>query len=353
MGNVCRGLDVEVLYDWNTGHDLYWGQVGHYTIGAKACELVGGTRLRSFFLANRENVSFDLDAIVKGNYQTPNGTIFYPLADVPDLVWKKRQKNGPGRPHEGPNHFADMDEVHPQTKQTLLDLYRADHESVDPKKWIAFYRDLGKTPSDMGLLPFRVAQLYRGMVESLAPGGRGVPAALCAAGTMAHYVGDACQPLHVSRLHHGRTEAEADVHSDFETKMVGAKRAAIVTGLATKLRRAKPMRQIRGHHDAAFATVALMERTFRRIPPEHLCDVWDQTKGRSDEMWAELGKKTIECMADGSRVLAMLWTSAWAEAGARAPAARAVDRDDLRTLYSERTFVPSLYLTELSAGGIW
>ena len=27
---------------------------------------------------------------------------------------------------------------------------------------------------------------------------------LCAAGCLAHYVGDACQPLHISRLHHGQ-----------------------------------------------------------------------------------------------------------------------------------------------------
>jgi hypothetical protein len=39
LSNVCRTLDVELVRDWNLGHDQYWGAVGHYTIGAKACEL--------------------------------------------------------------------------------------------------------------------------------------------------------------------------------------------------------------------------------------------------------------------------------------------------------------------------
>jgi hypothetical protein len=347
LSNVCRALDVEVVYDWNTGQDLYWGQVGHYTIGAKACELVEGKTLRAFFLANRTNISFDLGAIADGAYQTPNGTIFYPLADVPDLVWK--QRGGPGRPHEGPNHFADMDEADPATQHTLLGLFHDDPTSVTPHTWIDFYEAVGKTPHEMGLLPFRVAQLYTAAVASLSGRTPDVDAALCALGAMAHYVGDACQPLHVSQFHHGRSAAEANVHSDFETKMVGANRKAIIDGLATKLRRARPLTRVKGQAKVAQATVALMDRTFKRIPPEHLCDVWVQTGGHSDQMWAALGTPTIECMADGCRTLAMLWSSAFAEAGARAPAATAADRTKLRNLYSDHAFVPSQYLTERAA----
>lgn len=349
--NVCRALDVEVVYDWNTGHDLYWGQVGHYTIGAKACELVQGVKLRNFFLANQQRISFDLAAIQAGHYDTPKGTIFYPLADVPDLVWK--QRGGPGRAHEGPNHFADMDEPDPKTGDTLLRLYHADHSSVDPQRWLAFYRALGHTPRDMGLLPFRVAQLYDAIVAALGPGGQGVEAALCAAGALAHYVGDACQPLHVSRFHHGRTPQEEGVHSDYETKMVGANRAAIISGLERRLRSVRPKTRIKGHRAAAQATVALMDRTFKRIPPEHLCDVWVSSHGASAELWSALGTQTVESMADGARTLAMLWSSAWAEAGASAPAARAADRDHLAELYTNRAFVPSQYLTEYAASVKW
>jgi len=347
LSNVCRALDVEVVYDWNTGQDLYWGQVGHYTIGAKACDLVRGAALRAFFRANQRNISFDLEAIAKGDYKTGKDTIYYPLADVPDLVWK--QRGGPGRSHEGPNHFADMDQPAPGSNDTLLGLYRHDPSTVTPERWLAFYRALGNTPHEMGLLPFRVAQLYQEAVKRLRA--KDVDAALCALGTMAHYVGDACQPLHVSRFHHGRTPEEADVHSDFETKMVGANRKAIIDGLASRLRRARPRKQVQGGSAVAEATVALMNRTFKRIPPEHLCDVWVQTGGASDQMWAALGAETIDCIADGCRTLAMIWSSAWTEANATAPPATALDRTKLRDLYVDHDFVPSRYLTELAAGG--
>ena len=53
----------------------------------------------------------------------------------------------------------------------------------------------------MGLLPFRVWQLYDAMVDALDEGSK--DKFLCAAGTLAHYIGDSCQPLHISYLHHG------------------------------------------------------------------------------------------------------------------------------------------------------
>jgi hypothetical protein len=200
-------------------------------------------------------------------------------------------------------------------------------------------------------VPFRVAQLYRVMVDALAAGNS--DEALVAGGLMAHYVGDACQPLHVSRFHHGRTPQEEGVHSDYETKMVGANRAAIISGLERRLRSVRPKARIKGHRAAAQATVALMDRTFKRIPPEHLCDVWVSSHGASAELWSALGTQTVEGMADGARTLAMLWSSAWAEAGASAPAARAADRDHLAALYTNRAFVPSQYLTEYAASVKW
>ena len=112
----AAALDVEIVTDWNTGHDRYWGEVGHYTIGARACDLVRTGKLRDFFVANRTNISFDLDAIKSDDYHTPDGTLFYPLADVPDRSGRRR---GIARPHEGPNHFADMDKTQTATHYSL------------------------------------------------------------------------------------------------------------------------------------------------------------------------------------------------------------------------------------------
>ena len=63
-----------------------------------------------------------------------------------------------------------------------------------------------------GLLPFRVWQIFDEMVR-FAKAGK-VPEFVCAAGVMTHYLGDACQPLHISYLHDGDPErpTENTVH---------------------------------------------------------------------------------------------------------------------------------------------
>src|SRR6185369_3161796 len=54
---------------------------------------------------------------------------------------------------------------------------------------------------DEGALPFRVWQLWEAMVDYL--GKEDVLRFVAAAGVLAHYVGDASQPLHCSYMHHG------------------------------------------------------------------------------------------------------------------------------------------------------
>jgi hypothetical protein len=342
--SVCRALDVEVVYDWKAEHELYWGQVGHYTIGAVACGLVAQKKLRAFFLANRDNISFELADIEAGKFHSPEGTLFYPLADVPDLVWK--MPHGHVRAHEKPNHFADMDDE--ADGKTLLSLYREDPANVTPERWLDFYLSLHNTPSNMGLLPFRVAQLYEVILIALRDrSGDSVARALCAAGTMAHYVGDACQPLHVSKFFDGRDASEKGVHEAYETKMVGDKSTEIIAGLAGALASAKPLKQISGRDSVAHAVVGLMDEAFKHLPPEHIFEAFKQTGGDADGMWTAVGQPTIDCMAAGARTLAMIWSSAWAEAGASMPPPSAVDQGALRALYEDPSFAPSLYLPEL------
>jgi hypothetical protein len=307
--------------------------------------------LRRFFVANRNRISFELADIISGAYELHGSDVFYPLADVPDKVWK-----GPGHPpgwraHEGPNHFADMDDpLGGDPAETLLARFARDHASLTPQAWIEFYKATHQTPKNMGLLPFRVAQLYTVVLAGLRAGDS--DAALAAAGVMAHYVGDACQPLHVSRFHDGRTPAEEGVHSAYETRMVAAHRAQIIAGLdhAIPAHRAPP--RVSGHRAVAIAVVSLMQRCIERLPPERICDTYAHSSA-GDDLWAALGEATVECMADGCRTLAMIWSSAWAEAGAPAPPAEPADRGRLKQLYDDHTFAPSLFLPELAATLAW
>lgn len=349
LSTACRALDVEPVDSWNADHELYWGEVGHYTIGARACDLVQPAKLRAYFVANRTRVSFDLAELAAGHYKTGTADVFHPLADVPDTVWKAR-KRGWLRAKEGPNHFADMDDpASDADPTTLMSLYEKDPSSVAPAIWNDFYVAKSVAEKNRGLLPFRVAQLYRIAVQALTD--KDVTTALAACGVMAHYVGDACQPLHASRWHDGRTPAEKGVHSDYETAMVTDERAAIATGLDAALATATPLDAITGHHAAAIAVVDLMRRTIDRLPPETLIDDWvtakhDPTRSTSDALWELVGKPTIDCLADGCNTLAMLWSSAWKEAGARPPAANPADIDDLTRLYLDPTFAPSTYLPD-------
>ncbi|WP_132423133.1 S1/P1 Nuclease [Pseudonocardia endophytica] len=349
LSTACRALDVEPVTSGDGTSELYWGEVGHYTIGALACDLVQPAALKKYFVANRTRISFDLATLAAGGYKTGDADVFHPLADVPDTVWKRRKK-GWIRPKESPNHFADMDDpVSDTDPTTLMSMFDKDPATVDPSTWDAFYTEKSVAVNHRGLLPFRVAQLYRIVVDALADGD--TPRALAAAGVMAHYVGDACQPLHTSRWHDGRDESEKGVHSDYETAMVSDEQAALATGLEDALKGARPMDTVTGHREAALAVVELMARTIRTLPPEKLLDAWvttdrDDIRGHSTELWALVGEPTIACIADGCRTLAMLWSSAWKEAGAKAPAAKAVDPDVLEKLYMDPEFAPSVYLPD-------
>jgi hypothetical protein len=42
ISTICRELDVRLMRDWGTGHDEYWGKIGHFSIGWKACDEVSG-----------------------------------------------------------------------------------------------------------------------------------------------------------------------------------------------------------------------------------------------------------------------------------------------------------------------
>src|SRR5262249_24000053 len=147
---------------------------------------------------------------LKGDFTGMGSDAFVPMADVPDFFWKPRNaKQGHSRRFEGPNHFADMDQPDPHGN-TLLSLTTAD-ANLDPDKWQALYNtgeDLLSgdpiTPEHRGLLPFRVWQPFDAMVDFARKGQ--ASKFVCAAGVLTHYVGDACQPLHISYLHDGDPE---------------------------------------------------------------------------------------------------------------------------------------------------
>jgi hypothetical protein len=355
LSQVCRALDVDIVRDWGVGLSEYWGKVGHYKVGAFACELVTSKKLRRLMMANQDRIGVSDDDLVAGKLPNNNQPEFVALADVADLVWRSR------RGKDAANHFADMDEAGAGDFEgrTLMALWFEDPAKRTPQVWTSFYdaleaaRGVGIPDRHRGALPFRVAQIYADMVQFAAA--KDVTKFVCAAGLLAHYVGDACQPLHVSHLHHGRPghPEESEVHSVYETRMVDQRRVEFVHGVNALLEQTSgPIQTFRGAAAAAHATVELMKATLALIEPLEVIEAYNAEEGkeRVPHMWNVLGARTMRTVANGARCLAVIWQSAWREgSGNSIPTSKlvAVSKTSLRTLYLRKTFLESNWLEDM------
>jgi len=343
LSTVCNRLGVELVRDWNVDQPDTWGAVGHFSIAARAIGALSSKvpKLSTLMTNNLLIISHDDDTILKSAFKGMGSQAFVPMADVPDFFWK-HGKQGASRGLEGPNHFADMDQTRSSDGMDLLTLSKND-SNIDPTVWNAFYDSVtdlltGKTISQMhrGLLPFRVWQIFDEMVDFASKGK--TPEFVCAAGVLAHYVGDACQPLHISFLHDGDpmkpqtktvthktgavetvTEAlGAGVHTAYEDDMVNAHRKDILDGLA-KTPKVKKAELLDNGFEAAKATIALMRGTFTKIAPSDIVGAFIAFKGtkaqRAEAFWKQFGTKTVTCMQNGTHLIATLWESAWTKGG--------------------------------------
>lgn len=353
LSNVCRLLDVELIRDWSAEHSQYWGKVGHYKIAFSACSLASGSypKLRSLLAANALNIAVSDADIEDGKMPMASKTKFVALADVPDLVWRS------SRGRDKANHFADMDEEAPSgpfAGESLMSLWANTPATRTPAAWNSFYESMVPKPAlaHRGALPFRVAQMFDEMVKHLRAGD--LDKFVCVAGTLAHYVGDACQPLHVSRLHHGEHESESSVHEVYETRMLDRFAAEFVARLNTELDGERAQGKVASGAEAADLTVQLMKQTMKKLPPERILEVYRQSAGQSQTaaMWQELGDDTVAVTAQGALTLAKIWQSAWAAAGAEAKFSKTacqktMDKNRLRALYNTKTIAEAKWLKDM------
>lgn len=348
VSTILRVLDVEVVRGWNIGLSEYWGKFGHYKIAASACSLPSNAKLRKLMTKNLDRIAYaDAEIQAGGLGQGPGGMV--PLADVADLVWKNHR----GDPEKNA-HFADMDEPGQGEfeGQTLLSLCKDHPENVDVKLWNRFYSSLS-SETKPGALPFRVGQIYQEAVKFLRDGK--LAEFLCAAGIMAHYVGDACQPLHVSRFHHGVPgENQSAVHEDYESKMLDKNAAAVVAAVNEALNGVNVAGGLAGGKAVGAAVVGLMQETFDRIDPMEVVNVWAESSGHGkfQKMWEKLGERTAACMASGCKMLASIWQSAWEEGGGDAiPDAQIKELDPatLKAIYTPSSFLKSLTLAQMES----
>ncbi len=375
LSTVCNELDVTLLRDWNTGLPEYWGAVGHYSIATKACDAIRNAKLKKLMTANLERISFKVGDINKKQMAGLSKLDFVPLADVPDMVWKvgPHKRGGMSSP-EHANHFADMDrKLNPKLPEgaTLLDICDGKPQNVAVDVWRRYYdavqKQFPKEKESRGLLPFRVWQIYDAMVSFVKAGQ--ADKFVCAAGIVSHYVGDSCQPLHISYMFNGDPDHTVPgevrnrdtgkkekkpvplglgVHSAYEDNMVNRHVPEIIKGVDSILKHPAQPALVTGGHGAATAVVNLMQQTFKAIAPKDIVADYvkvqtDKPAAQADALWKSLGQDTIKVMADGAICLAQLWDSAWKEGGGdtRIGDLEEISQAVLEKLYQNPQFLPS------------
>lgn len=377
LSGICSLLGVDTIRDWNLDQPDTWGAIGHFSIASRSRNALSARfpRLRALIKNNAAIITRSDADILDGDFKGMGSEAFVALADVPDFFWK-HGKQGHSRGREGPNHFADMDQPRSSDGKTLLDLCK-DPANIDPDVWNDFYESVtdllsGEAIEDKhrGLLPFRVWQLFDEMVK-FAKAGKGKEF-LCAAGVLTHYVGDACQPLHISYLHDGdplqpvtRTVHHRDgtservqdplgkgVHAAYEDDMVFLRRQQILTRLSATPK-VKADELISNGSEAARLTVDLMRRTFKAIPPVDIVNAFmehgDAKAGRAEFFWKRFGTKTIRVMQDGTHLIALLWESAWQQGNGetQVKSVAALTKTQAMKICADADFVPSLFVDQI------
>ena len=379
LSTICEQLEVELVRDWSTGHDEYWGKVGHFSIGWKACNYVTGA-LKKLLEANHERLGFDDETISQGSEFRVGRKGFVPLADVPDYRWIGIDS----RKNEPIQHFADIDIVDIDGGPSMLHRCFDDPSQISATAWQKYFdgfKEKGVGPEE-GALPFRVWQLWEEMVRYLKAGD--VLRFIAAGGVLAHYVGDASQPLHCSWLHHGmppttkvdgrkyplpRSSAEfeafkktrpAKIHSIYEEGMLEVDTATALARVDEKIGHFHPDgRGIKSGHAAAVEIIRLMHDAQKRLSPRDIIKADDPSlteKERARHLWANrtVRDATIQSLAESTMLLSDLWTSAWAAGGgAHIDKSKliAFDEEDLMDVYRHSKFAESLSLADMAESG--
>ena len=131
-----------------------------FPLGCVACDLVEAPKLRRLMRANRLRVSFEREAIDANALEKIDASGFVPLANVPDVGWKKSMTAGfPAgrRGRENPTHYADLDEPD-ANGQTLFERLHVPTD-LSVAAFQDYYDDLGhEQSSERGFRRCRVWQ---------------------------------------------------------------------------------------------------------------------------------------------------------------------------------------------------
>jgi hypothetical protein len=104
---------------------------------------------------------------------------------------------------------------------------------------------------------------------------------------------------------------------------------------------------------AAQATVDLMRKTFKALPPADMLRDYLAARKKNDDptemFWKNYGPGTIEAMQDGTHLLAVLWESAWVAGGGegKKPDTSALKPETAMAICAPADFLPSCSIVEV------
>ncbi len=219
------------------------------------------------------------------------------FSNEPDDVLRRRY----GR-EEAIRHYINLDGYMPSPFVDFPQTYKAAVER------------LGKPKVEKhGVLPWVILRKQRELQAALADldGNQWVRDA----GHLAHYVGDAYQPLHLTLNYDGQHDGSKGIHRRYENDVADAQIRAYEKAIRPSLARATVPADARGELFAAF---------FATYPKHKVILAADQAARRGGNfrsaayrsaLEAELGAMTREQLRDSAVMLGNLWLASWRGAG--------------------------------------
>jgi hypothetical protein len=118
---------------------------------------------------------------------------------------------------EGPKHFIDID---------FYKEYNNGTEVLDQEQMIAKYKD---TVTRQGTLPWATLVTYKNLVDAMKSGS---PAKIkLYMADLAHYIGDAHQPMHTIMNYNGQLSGQKNIHFRYESDMVDTNLSTIASNI--------------------------------------------------------------------------------------------------------------------------
>ncbi|KPL25461.1 MAG: hypothetical protein AMJ75_01050 [Phycisphaerae bacterium SM1_79] len=363
LATICRLLNIEPVRDWDIGLPEYWGKLGHFAIAQMAISLLTTRQLKTLMEANLSRITYPLDVFVSSAVPAYANASFIPLADVPDLVWKSRSRLK--RSGENGNHYLNLDLRGRGTfnNKYLKTLWNEDNSRFTPEYFTRFYDSIPEENDHerRGALPFRVWQIYNDMTEALSEGGSDRAVRFVAmAGVLAHYMADACMPLHNTKYHHGYSEApdeQKKVHNYVDNNILSIQQGSLLNDAFSAIDRDRSFLTVEGGQAWGQRTMDLLVYTYDQLKPTRIINAFNETidlhwRSRYSYMIEKVGEPLCECIAEGTFRLAEIWENAWQEGGGDSvPNSQlvAVPEQDLSGLYLDKEgFVPCRLLKDLT-----